>query len=58
MFGKHSIVQEDVRYLELFLQTVDLCSQGVDDVLPMFEHEALQLLRCFYQLYFLGKKLR
>lgn len=30
--------------LEFFLQAVNLCPQGVNDVLPVFQHEILQLL--------------
>lgn len=37
-------------YLELFLQTVHLCPQGVDNVLPMLQHKGLQLLRSFHLL--------
>lgn len=32
------------QYLELLLQSVHLSSQGVDDVLPVFQHEVLQVL--------------
>lgn len=32
------------KYLELFLQAVYLGSQCVNDVLPVFQHEVLQLL--------------
>lgn len=38
------------QYFELFLQAVHLSSQGVDDVLSVFEHEVLQLLRGFHLL--------
>lgn len=38
------------QYFELFLQPVHLSSQGVDDVLSVFQHEVLQLLRGFHPL--------
>lgn len=37
-------------YLQSFLQTVHLGSQSVNNVLTVFEHEVLQLLRSLYLL--------
>lgn len=43
-------VSTRLTHLELFLQTVHLCSQGVDDVLPVLQHKRLQLLRSLHLL--------
>lgn len=43
-------------HLEFFLQTVHLGPQGVNNVLSMFKHELLQLLRSLHQLNVLQNK--
>lgn len=44
------------KYLEFFLQAVHLGPEGVYDVLPVFQHEVLQLLRGLYLLNFLQRE--
>lgn len=41
---------ESLLHLELLLQAVHLGPQGVDDVLPVHQHEVLQLLRSLHLL--------
>lgn len=37
-------------YLELFLQTIHLCSQGINYVLSMLQHKSLKLFRRLHLL--------
>lgn len=44
------------QYLEFFLQAVHLSPQGVNDVLSVFQHKALQLLGGLHLLNFLQRQ--
>ncbi len=52
-----SLTGEAFWYLKFFLQAVHLSPQGVNYVLPMFEHEALQLLRGLHLLNVLQRQI-
>lgn len=43
-------------YLEFFLQAVYLGSQSVNDVLPVLQHEALELISSLHLLNLLQKE--